>query len=152
MAGQVERHLFLVFVPLVPLFIPLLDDWLVRQRRPPWSRCSPGTPSGCCWRGRAGRPAGALHTLGDLTRYHGDLLAPFAPTSNQALAPGALVGTGNRLVAGRRVESGFYLGIPLVLLLCYLTFRCRRPSPRPRSPGSWRSRCRSARSSRWAAR
>jgi hypothetical protein len=35
MAGQGQKHIFLVFVPLVPLFIPLLDDWLVSLRRTP---------------------------------------------------------------------------------------------------------------------
>lgn len=35
MAGQGQKHIFLVFVPLVPLFIPLLDDWLVSSRRTP---------------------------------------------------------------------------------------------------------------------
>lgn len=185
MTGQAERHLFLVFVPLVPLLIPLLDDWLVSRRRSPlWSGALVGAvagleylispeivlasalvaavglaylalryrqlarlPVGPLVRGLAvaavvfaviagytvwlllagpGRPAGPLHTLTDLTRYHGDLLAPFVPTSNQAITPAGLAGTGNRLVAGRRVENGFYLGVPLALLLCYLTFRCRR--------------------------
>src|SRR5579859_6316777 len=32
-ANQAIRHLFLSFVPLVPLFIPLLDDWLISRRR-----------------------------------------------------------------------------------------------------------------------
>jgi hypothetical protein len=36
LAGQAVRHVFLSFVPLVPLFIPLLDDWLVSRRRSPW--------------------------------------------------------------------------------------------------------------------
>jgi hypothetical protein len=35
LAGQAVRHVFLSFVPLVPLFIPLLDDWLVSRRRSP---------------------------------------------------------------------------------------------------------------------
>lgn len=35
MIGQGRQHLFLVFLPLVPLFVPLLDDWLIRPRRPP---------------------------------------------------------------------------------------------------------------------
>lgn len=185
MAGQAERHVFLVFVPLVPLLIPLLDDWLVSLRRPPvWSGVVAGLAAGLEYlispeillasamlaavglaylglrhraaarkrlgalaRGLAaavpvfllvagytvwlllagvGRPAGPLHTLADLTRYHGDLLAPFVPTSNQAIAPAALARTGNSLVAGRKIENGFYLGIPLAVLLCYLTFRCRR--------------------------
>jgi hypothetical protein len=149
MTGQAERHLFLVFVPLVPLLIPLLDDWLVSRRRSPlWSGALVGAvagleylispeivlasalvaavglaylalryrqlarlPVGPLVRGLAvaavvfaviagytvwlllagpGRPAGPLHTLTDLTRYHGDLLAPFVPTSNQAITPAGL--------------------------------------------------------------
>src|SRR5215472_2821426 len=35
LANQAVRHLFLIFVPLVPLFIPILDDWLVSRRRSP---------------------------------------------------------------------------------------------------------------------
>ena len=48
------------------------------------------------------------------------------PTKDQAFAPGKSANVGNGLVGGRKVENGFYLGIPLVALLCYLTFRCRR--------------------------
>ncbi len=35
LADQAARHLFLSFVPLVPLFIPLLDDWLISRTRAP---------------------------------------------------------------------------------------------------------------------
>lgn len=185
MVGQAQRHLFLVFVPLAPLFIPLLDDWLVGLRRTPvrsgllvglvagleylispeivltsalfavtglaylalryreqaWQRLgilvrglAAATPVFLVITGYAvwlllagpGRPVGPLHSLADLSRYHGDLLAPFVPTRNQAFAPGTLADVGNALVGGRNVENGFYLGIPLVALLCYLTFRCRR--------------------------
>lgn len=35
MMGHAWRHLFLIFLPLVPLFLPLIDDWLVTQRRSP---------------------------------------------------------------------------------------------------------------------
>ena len=35
LANQAYRHLFLIFVPLVPLFIPVLDDWLISRRRSP---------------------------------------------------------------------------------------------------------------------
>src|SRR5215472_9344522 len=34
-ANQAIRHLFLSFVPLVPLFIPILDDWLISRTRTP---------------------------------------------------------------------------------------------------------------------
>jgi len=185
MAGQERRHLFLVFLPLVPLFIPLLDDWLVSLRRSPLrsglliglvaglqylispeflltsaifaaigliflALRHPGAVRqrlGVLARGLAAaapiflliagyaiwlllagpnRPAGPLHTLGDLTRYHGDLLATLLPSSNQMLAPAGLSGLGNGLLVGRRVENGFYLGLPLLVLLCYLAIRCRR--------------------------
>src|SRR5215469_4050027 len=35
LANQAVRHLFLSFVPLVPLFIPIIDDWLITRRRSP---------------------------------------------------------------------------------------------------------------------
>jgi hypothetical protein len=185
MAGQERRHLFLVFLPLVPLFIPLLDDWLVSLRRSPlrsglliglvaglqylispeilltcalfaaigliflalrhWSAVRQRlgvlarglvaavpvfllTAGYAVWMLLAGphRPAGPLHPLADLARYHGDLLATLLPTSNQLLAPGGLSRLGNGLLAGRLVENGFYLGLPLVVLLAYLAIRCRR--------------------------
>jgi hypothetical protein len=31
--GHAHRHLFLTFVPLIPLFIPVIDDWLLSCRR-----------------------------------------------------------------------------------------------------------------------
>ena len=37
MIGHSHRHLFLTFVPLLPLFVPVVDDWLVRLRRGPWT-------------------------------------------------------------------------------------------------------------------
>jgi hypothetical protein len=47
LTGQGHKHIFLVFVPLVPLFIPLLDDWLVRLRRAPlWSGLLTGLVTG----------------------------------------------------------------------------------------------------------
>lgn len=36
MIGHAHRHLFLTFLPLVPLFIAVADDWLVRARRNPY--------------------------------------------------------------------------------------------------------------------
>jgi hypothetical protein len=35
LANQAIRHLFLIFVPLVPLLIPIVDDWLISRRRTP---------------------------------------------------------------------------------------------------------------------
>lgn len=36
MIGHAHRHLFLTFVPLVPLFIPVVDNWIVRANANPW--------------------------------------------------------------------------------------------------------------------
>jgi hypothetical protein len=72
------------------------------------------------------RPAGPLHTVADLARFHGDLLGTLLPGSNQVLAPGGLTRLGNGQLAGGVAESGFYLGLPLLVLLGYLAFRCRR--------------------------
>jgi hypothetical protein len=185
LAGQAVRHVFLSFVPLVPLFIPLLDDWLVSRRRSPLRSgmllgllaalqylISPEilltstimAVAGLAWlalrhphavperagalaRGLAtalpvflliagyavwlliagpGRPAGPVHILSGLARYHADLLSPLLPTSHQLLAPGALAAAGDRLPTGATIENGFYLGLPLLLLLCYFAIRYRR--------------------------
>ncbi len=185
LAGQAVRHVFLSFVPLVPLFIPLLDDWLVSRRRSPLRSglllglvaalqylISPEilltstlmVVAGLAWlalryphavRERAGalarglaaalpvfvliagyavwqliagpnRPAGPVHILSGLARYHADLLSPLFPTDRQLLAPGALRTIGERLPAGGTIENGFYLGLPLLVLLCYFAIRYRR--------------------------
>ena len=184
-ANQGIRHLFLSFVPLVPLFIPVLDDWLIsRTRTPVRSGVLLGLIAAAqylisaeilltsaimaavglaylalryraavaervsvllrglavaiplflliagyaIWMLLAGpyRPVGALHTVSGLTRYHADLLSPLYPTSHQLIAPAALASTGNRLPTGASIEDGFYLGFPLLVLLCYLVIRCRR--------------------------
>ena len=185
LAGQAVRHLFLSFVPLVPLFIPLLDDWLVSRRRSPLRSglllglvaalqylISPEilltstimAVAGLVWlalrhphavperagalaRGLAAalpvflliagyavwlliagpdRPAGPVHILSGLARYHADLLSPLFPAGHQLLAPGVLKAVGDRLPAGGTIESGFYLGVPLLVLLCYFAVRYRR--------------------------
>jgi hypothetical protein len=185
LAGQAVRHVFLSFVPLVPLFIPLLDDWLVSRRRSPLRSglllglvaalqylISPEilltstimAVAGLAWfalryhravperagvlaRGLAAavpaflliagypiwlliagpyRPAGPVHILSGLARYHADLLSPLLPTGHQLLAPGALAAAGNRLPTGATIENGFYLGLPLLALLCYFVIRYRR--------------------------
>ena len=185
LAGQAVRHLFLSFVPLVPLFIPLLDDWLVSRSRSPFRSglllglvaalqylISPEilltstmmAVAGLAWlalryrravperigalaRGLAAavpvflliagyaiwlliagpdRPAGPVHILSGLARYHADLLSPLFPTGHQLLAPGVLKAAGERLPAGGTIENGFYLGFPLLVLLCYFVIRYRR--------------------------
>ncbi|HEY2304699.1 MAG TPA: hypothetical protein VGI05_02340 [Streptosporangiaceae bacterium] len=185
LAGQAVRHVFLIFVPLVPLFIPLLDDWLVSRRRSPvrsglllglvaalqylispeilltstimavvglawlalrYPRAVPER-AGALARGLAAalpvflviagyaiwlliagpnRPAGPVHILSGLARYHADLLSPLFPTGRQLLAPGVLKAVGERLPAGGTIENGFYLGFPLLVLLCYFVIRYRR--------------------------
>src|SRR5215831_9412481 len=184
-ANQAIRHLFLSFVPLVPLFIPILDDWLIsRTRTPVRSGVLLGLAAAAqylisaeilltsaiiaavglaylalryraavaeristfvrgvavavpvflliagygIWMLLAGpyRPAGAVHVLSGLTRYHADLLSPLYPTGHQLFAPAALPSAGNRLPAGATLEDGFYLGFPLLVLLVYLVIRCRR--------------------------
>jgi hypothetical protein len=185
LAGQAQKHLFLVFLPLVPLFIPLLDDWLVSLRRSPWrSGLLIGLVAGlqylisaeilltcaifaavgliflalrhsgavrqrlgvfarglavavpvflviagyAVWMLLAGpaRPVGPLHPVGDLARFHGDLLGTLLPSGNQALAPAGLTRLGNGKLAGQLAENGFYLGLPLLALVGYLAVRCRR--------------------------
>jgi hypothetical protein len=185
LAGQAVRHVFLSFVPLVPLFIPLLDDWLVSRRRSPLRSglliglvaalqylISPEilltttimAVAGLAWlalrhpravpdragalvRGLAAalpvflliagyavwlliagpnRPAGPVHILSGLARYHADLLSPLFPSDRQLLAPGVLKAVGERLPAGGTIENGFYLGFPLLVLLCYFVIRYRR--------------------------
>ncbi len=185
LANQAIRHLFLSFVPLVPLFIPVLDDWLIsRTRTPVRSGLLLGLIAALqylispevlltsaimavvglaylalryraavaervsvllrglvvaiplflliagygIWMLLAGpyRPVGPLHTLSGLTRYHADLLSPLYPTGHQLIAPSALASIGNGLPAGSTIEGGFYLGFPLLVLLGYLAFRCRR--------------------------
>jgi hypothetical protein len=185
MVGQSRRHLFLVFLPLLPLLIPLLDDWLVGMRMTAIrSGILVGLVAGlqflispevlvtsimlaavallflalrhraavrqrvaaairglaaavpvfaliagyAVWMLLAGpnRPIGPLHNLSDLSRYHGDLLAAVVPTGNELFDLGGLSRIGGSLVAGSRTENGFYLGIPLLALLCYLAVRFRR--------------------------
>jgi hypothetical protein len=72
------------------------------------------------------RPTGPVHILYGLARYHADLLSPLFPTDRQLLAPGVLKTIGDRLPAGGTIENGFYLGLPLLVLLCYFVIRYRR--------------------------
>jgi hypothetical protein len=184
MVGQGNKHIFLVFVPLVPLFIPLLDDWLVSlARRPLVSGALAGLVTalqylisaeiclatvmfavigllflalrhpaaawqrlGVLARGLAaavpvffliagyaiwmflagpGHPTGSPHVLRDLISYHGDVLSAIVPTSNQLFAPSGLARIGD-LTVRSTVENGMYLGVPLIVLLCYLAIRFRR--------------------------
>jgi hypothetical protein len=185
MVGQGHKHIFLVFVPLVLLLIPLLDDWLVSLRRTPlgsgilvglamglqylispeiflaaavfatagllflaarhpaaaWQRLgvlarglAASVPVFLLVAGYAiwmflagpGHPTGSPHNLRDLITYHGDVLSAIVPTSNQLFAPHVLSRIGNTTVRTSTVENGLYLGVPLLVLLCYLAVRFRR--------------------------
>jgi hypothetical protein len=180
--GHAHRHVFLTFLPLLPLLIPLLDDWLVRPRRNPWwsgvlvglvvaaeflispevallaivfalvglaalavryrtavrERLAPlgkGLLSGGAvlavfvaypvYLMVAGprRPVGEIHGLSSLNRFHGDLVAPVVPTQGEFFSPS---GSGAKLVGGSFQENGFYLGVPLLLLLIVAAVRFRR--------------------------
>ncbi|HET6817927.1 MAG TPA: hypothetical protein VFH66_11940 [Mycobacteriales bacterium] len=185
MMGHARFHMFLVFIPLVPVLIALVDDWLVRPRRSATrsgllvglvaalqflisaeilaltalfiavgvvtlalmrraearSRIRPmmqglgfaaisfvlvaGYPTWMLLRGPQ-RPIGPLHPLtNNLNNYRGDLLSAVIPTRGQWLAPSALANRGNALVNHQIIENGFYLGLPLLLLLAFLAWRFR---------------------------
>lgn len=185
MVGQGHKHIFLVFVPLVLLLIPLLDDWLVSLRRTPlgsgilvglamglqylispeiflaaavfatagllflaarhpaaaWQRLgvlARGLVASipvfllvagyAIWMFLAGpnHPQGSPHNLRDLITYHGDVLSAIVPTSNQLFAPHVLSRIGDTAVRSSTVENGLYLGVPLLILVCYLAVRFRR--------------------------
>ncbi len=182
--AHAQRHLFLVFLPLVPLFIPLLDDWLFSKRR---SAARSGLAvgvvaavqylispevllivvigAGCAiavlalrdrdlaraslrragiglacaaaamvlvdgypvWMLLAGpqRPSGPPHPVVDLARYRGDLLSLILPTRNLLVAPNHLIAPSNQGLREVGQEDGFYLGVPLLLLLGYGVRRLR---------------------------
>ena len=55
-----------------------------------------------------------------------DLLSSIAPTPLQVLVPGRLAAAGSHLLYGNLSENGGYIGIPLILLLVFLTAMCWR--------------------------
>ncbi|HLI45031.1 MAG TPA: hypothetical protein VKU92_11275 [Acidimicrobiales bacterium] len=69
------------------------------------------------------RPAAGLHDLSNLAHYHGDLLAPLFPSS---FTWWHFSNVAQRFVYASRVEDGFYLGAPLIVLLGCLAIRFRR--------------------------
>lgn len=75
---------------------------------------------------------GGLHYVGPpyppSARYNANVLGPISPTHWQWLTPASLANFGSRLVGGSTNvdENGSYLGIPLLVLLCYFAVRFRR--------------------------
>jgi hypothetical protein len=176
MLTEGQLHVFLVFLPLVPPLIPLIDRWLVRADRSPY-RCGAlvglllglemlisaelvavcvifavialiplairhhrlvrsrlpllvrglgaaaavGLVTGgyVIWMLVAGpqRPVGPPHRVANLDSWHADLLSLILPSRPQLLRPSLLYDVGQQFVRGTVHENGFYLGIPLLVLV-----------------------------------
>jgi Bacterial Ig domain len=67
-------------------------------------------------------------TRGTEEIYYNDLLNSVVPGPMQKVSMG-MGSTGARLLSGDIVETGGYIGVPLLILTCYLSWRSRR-SPR----------------------
>jgi hypothetical protein len=67
-------------------------------------------------------------TRGTVPMYYNDLLNSVVPGPMQKVSLG-MRSTGARLLSGDIVETGGYIGVPLLILTCYLSWRSRR-SPR----------------------
>jgi len=68
---------------------------------------------------------GPPHPLSVVSGFHGDLLGPILPTSNQLLGLG-LRAHGDKLVGGDVDENGLYLGLPLAVVLVWFAWAYRR--------------------------
>ncbi|MDA8315498.1 MAG: hypothetical protein M0010_10050 [Actinomycetota bacterium] len=68
---------------------------------------------------------GPPHPLSVVSGFHGDLLGPVLPTSNQLLGFG-LRAHGDELVGGVVDENGMYLGLPLAVVLVWFAWVYRR--------------------------
>ena len=68
---------------------------------------------------------GPPHPARVIAGFHGDLLGPVLPTSNQLLGFG-LSARGDELVGGDVAENGMYLGLPLAALLVWFAIALRR--------------------------
>ena len=176
MLAEAQVHVFLVFLPLLPPLIPVIDRWLVRADRSPYAcgalvglllglemlisaelvavflifaviglvplairhhdlvrsrlpllvrglgaAAAVGLLIGgyVPWMLLAGpqRPVGPPHSVADLDSYHGDLLSLILPSRPQLLRPPLLHDVGEQFVRGIAHENGFYLGIPLLVLV-----------------------------------
>ncbi|MBV9830792.1 MAG: hypothetical protein JOZ82_04295, partial [Marmoricola sp.] len=176
MLAEGRVHVFLVFLPLLPPLIPLVDHWLVRADRNPYrsgalvglllglemlvsvelaalfailvvialipvairhrdlvrSRLSV-LGRGLVTAGATGiliggypawmflfgpqRPNGPPHSVYGLDLYHADLLSLVVPSRPQLLRPPLLHAVADQFVRGNFHENGFYLGVPLLLVL-----------------------------------
>ncbi|MCW2818512.1 MAG: hypothetical protein JWR42_1299 [Marmoricola sp.] len=176
MLAEGQLHVFLVFLPLLPPLIPLLDRWLVRADRDP-VRCGalvglvlglemlisielaalfvilgvialapvairhrgllrsrlPALARGSLAAGAAGllvggypawmfllgpqRPQGPPHSVANLQSYHADLLSLVLPSRPQLLQIPVLRGVTDQFVKGVAHENGFYLGVPLLVIV-----------------------------------
>ncbi len=67
-------------------------------------------------------------TRGTVQIYYNDLLNSVVPGPMQRVSLG-MGSTGARLLSGDTVETGGYIGVPVLILTCYLSWRSRR-SPR----------------------
>ena len=185
MLAEGRLHVFLVFLPLLPPLIPLLDRWLVRADRDPY-RCGAlvgllvglemlisvelaalfvilaaialapvalrhlrlvpsrlpalvrggvaaavtgllvgGYPA---WMFLAGpqRPQGPPHSVDNLLSFHADLLSLVVPSSPQLLRPSIPHVDATLFVKGVVHENGFYLGVPLLVVLVVAAVWLRR--------------------------
>ncbi|MCW2866180.1 MAG: hypothetical protein JWR20_368 [Marmoricola sp.] len=185
MLAEGRLHVFLVFLPLLPPLIPLLDRWLVRADRDPY-RCGallglllglemlisvelaalfvilaaialapialrhlrlvpsrlPALVRGGVTAAVAGvvvggypvymflagpqRPQGPPHSVDNLVGFHADLLSLVVPSTPQLLRPSVPHVDADLFVQGIVHENGFYLGVPLLLVLVVAAVRLRR--------------------------
>ncbi|HEV2362453.1 MAG TPA: hypothetical protein VGS21_12180, partial [Acidimicrobiales bacterium] len=68
---------------------------------------------------------GPSHSVAGLAPYHADLLSAIVPSQSEKIAPFGLAAVGNRLTGFNVTETGAYVGIPLLMLLGALAWRCR---------------------------
>ncbi len=69
---------------------------------------------------------GPPHAVAGIAPFRSDLLGPIVPTANEIVGPSRLIAIGTSFALGDRPENGIYIGIPLLVLLIFLVFRCRR--------------------------
>jgi hypothetical protein len=120
-----------VFFAIGLLYLALTHRDQVRRRwAAAWRGASVAAPVFACLAGYPlymmtfgpERPSAGLHDLTNLGQYHGDLLAPFLPSR---YIWGHFTSAATNFVYGSPSENGFYLGVPLFLLLVYFAWRWR---------------------------
>ncbi|WP_460819611.1 hypothetical protein [Nocardioides korecus] len=185
MLAEGQLHVFLVFLPLLPPLILLLDRWLISADASPY-RCGaliglllglemlisvelsalfvilgaialapialvrhrqvrsrlPALARGTLAAGAAGllvggypiwmflrgpqRPQGPPHSVSNLDSFHADLLSLVLPSRPQWIRTPFLQGVADQFVKGVVHENGFYLGVPLLVLLLVALVVLRR--------------------------